>query len=50
MTPSSTTTRDPREWTVRVVRHRDGSSCLTRIPTALAWVLRRRWLTPEDLQ
>jgi len=35
--------------TVHVVRFPNGSSRLIRIPTANPWVLRRPWLTAEDV-
>lgn len=38
------------EVTVRLVRRPDGSSHLTRIACAGAWVLRAQWLRPEDLE
>ncbi len=38
-----------REVTVRLVRHPDGTTSLVRIPTALPWVLRWRYLVAADL-
>jgi hypothetical protein len=35
--------------TVRLVRGPNGSSWLVRIPTAHPWVLRKLWLTGEDV-
>lgn len=40
---------DDPDVTVRLVRHPDGSSSLVALRGAVCpWVLRRRWLTPED--
>ena len=41
---------DDLDGTVRIVRCPDGTAYLFRIQTALPWVLRRRYLVPEDLE
>ena len=35
--------------TVRLLRHRDGSTSLAYIANALPWVLRRRYLLTQDV-
>ncbi len=40
---------DDEAVTIRLLRHRDGSTSLAFIANALPWVIRRRFLLAEDL-
>ena len=41
---------DAEGITVRLLRHRDGSTSLAYIANALPWVTRRRYLLAEDVE